>query len=78
MMYKDEYGHIDPFDYGSLPADVKINWNVGNGYEFMIYDLQLAGTMTFSYTIQYDGKKDVVRIEIESNAPDLFRGSKTQ
>jgi hypothetical protein len=73
IIYKDEYGHIEPFDYGSLPSDVKIERNISNGYEFMIHDLMLDGTKSFTYTAQYNGKKDVVTIEVETDKRNLFR-----
>jgi hypothetical protein len=72
IVYTDEYGKIDPFDPGSLGATAPIDWNVGQGYNFMIYDVTLDGTKSFTYEMQYNGN-GYVNIEVETLKEDLFK-----
>ena len=72
IAYTDEYGKIDPFDPGSLGENVSIDWNIGQGYNFLIYDLTLDGTKSFSYELQYNGN-GYVNIEVETLKKDMFK-----
>lgn len=72
IVYKDEYNIIDPFEFGDLPQDVDIDRNVGQGYEFRIANLPLAGNTTFTYTVQYNGD-GYVNIDIETIKKEFFK-----
>jgi hypothetical protein len=77
VLYKDEFNKIDSFDRGSLPAAAQIDRNIGQWYQFMVYDLPLWSTATFSYEVQYDGN-GYVNIQIETLQKEWFKGPTNQ
>lgn len=72
ILYKDEFNKLPSFDDGGLWSAYEIDWNIGQGYEFMIYNLTLDGTKTFSYEVQYDGD-GYMNIDVETLKKEMFK-----
>jgi hypothetical protein len=72
VIYKDAFNMIPTFKKWSIPEWAEIDWNIWQWYQFMISNLPLWWTVSFSYQVQYDGN-GYVNIEIETLKKEWFK-----
>ena len=71
-------GSISSWNRGNLPASTTIQWDISNGYQFMVDNIALKSgqNITFSYSLTYIAPK-LINIKLEDLNKDTYTDIKT-
>lgn len=71
-------GNISSWNAGNLPSSANVDWNISNGYAFMVDNIGLKDgqTVSFSYSLTYISPK-LINITLDDINKDTYTDIKT-